>query len=113
MCVCGGGGAIRLFLQNRKATRYMYAYIYMYTHGNKLGNTFSSWEKFEKINFPFSADPEITCISYRGQATGQFMEIHNILYLCYGVQDMPYMKNTTFTEYEFAFLLLHSAKPKF
>ena len=24
-----------------------------YTHGNKLGNTFSSWGKFEKICFPF------------------------------------------------------------
>ena len=25
----------------------------IYTHGNKLGNTFSPWGKFEKIHFPF------------------------------------------------------------
>ena len=25
----------------------------MYTHGNKLGNTFSSWGRFEIICFPF------------------------------------------------------------
>ena len=24
----------------------------IYTHGNKLGNTFSPWGKFEKIQFP-------------------------------------------------------------
>ena len=25
----------------------------IYTHGNKLGNTFSPWGKFEKIHFPY------------------------------------------------------------
>ena len=37
------------------------------------------------------------------------MEIHIILSLCYGGHNIPYMKKSTFTEYEFAFLLLHSA----
>ena len=36
-----------------------------------------------------------------------------ILSLCYGGHNVPYMKNSTFTEYEFAFLLLHSAKLNF
>ena len=88
----------------------------MYTHGNKLGNTFSPWGKFEKKSiFLFSGDTEIfiTYISYPGLATDQFMEIHNILSLCCGGYNMPYAKNSTFTEYKFAFLLLHFAKLNF
>ena len=42
------------------------------THGNKLGNTFSSWKKIEKKRsvFLFSGDTEnfITCISNLGLA---------------------------------------------
>ena len=41
------------------------------------------------------------------------MEVHNILSLCcggYNIYNMPYTKNSTFTGYEFAVLLLHSAK---
>ena len=52
-------------------------------------------------------------ISYLGLATDQFMETHNILFLCYGGFNMPYNKNSTFTEYKFAFLLLQSAKLNF
>ena len=86
----------------------------IYTHRNKLGNTFSPWGKFEKKKniFISSGDTEIfiSYISYFGLATDQFMEIHNILSLCYGGYNMSYVKNSTFTEYKFAFLLLHSAK---
>ena len=32
---------------------YKLSFINKYTHGNKLGNTFSHWGKFEKIHFPF------------------------------------------------------------
>ena len=56
-------------------------HAHVISHRNKLGNTFSSSEKFEKIHFPFfSGDTEIfiTYISYLGLATGQFMEIHDI-----------------------------------
>ena len=62
--------------------------------------------------FLFSVDTEIfiTYISYLGLATGQFMDIHNILALCYGGHNVPYMKIFTFSEYEFAFLLLNSVK---
>ena len=50
---------------------------FTHTHGNKLGNTFSSSEKFqvEEIqfyNFLFSGDTEIL-ISYLPLATGQFI----------------------------------------
>ena len=38
------------------------------------------------------------------------MEVHNILFLCYGGYNAPYMKKSAITEYEFAFSLLHSAK---
>ena len=76
-------------------------------------NTFSPCGKFEKINFPFFTKIFITYISYFGLATDRFMEIHNILPLCYGGYNMPYVKNSTFTEYKFAFLLLHSAKLNF
>ena len=88
----------------------------IYTHGNKLGNTFSYWGKFEKKSvFLFSGDTEIfiTYISYLGLATDQFIEIHNILSLYYGGYNMSYVKNFTFTEYKFAFLLLHSANLNF
>ena len=87
----------------------------IYTHGNKLGNTFSPWGKFEKSIFFFSGDTEIfiTYISYFGLATDRFMAIHNILSLCYGGFNIPYVKNSTFTEYKFAFLLLHPAKLNF
>ena len=63
----------------------------LYTHGNKLGNTFSSSEMFQKSIFLLSGDTEIfiTCISYLGLATGQFMDIHNILSLCYGGHNVP------------------------
>ena len=66
-----------------------------YTHGNKLGNTLRPWGKFEKIHFPFSGDTEIfiTYISYLGLAPDQFMDIHNILSLCYGGYNVPYVKN--------------------
>ena len=87
-----------------------------YTHRNKLGNAFSSLEKFEKKNiFLFSSDAEsfITYISYLSLATDQFVEVHNIWSFCYGGYNVPYMKNSTFTEYEFAVLLLHSAKLNF
>ena len=30
-----------------------FGHIHVYTHGNKLGNTFSPWGKFKKIHFPF------------------------------------------------------------
>ena len=87
----------------------------IYTHGNKLGNTFSSWESLKKSIFLFSCDTEIfiTYILYLSLATDQFMEIHNILSLYYGGYNMPYVKNSTFTEYKFAFLLLHSEKLHF
>ena len=50
----------------------------------------------------FSGDTEtfITNILYLGLATCQFMEIHNILSLCYGGYNLPSLKNSTFTEYE-------------
>ena len=63
----------------------------------------SPWRKFEKKSvFLFSGDNEffITYISYLGLATGQFMEIHHILSLFYGGYNIPYAKNSTFTEYE-------------
>ena len=84
----------------------------IYTHRNKLGNTLALGESLKKCIFLFSGDTEffITYISYLGLATDQFMEIHNILSLCYGGCNMPYVKNSTFTEYKFAFLLLQSAK---
>ena len=87
----------------------------IYTHGNKLGDTFSPWESLEKYIFLFSGDTEIfiTYILYLGLATCQFMEIHNIFSLCYGGYNMSYVKNSTFTEYKFAFLLLHSTKLNF
>ena len=68
----------------------------------------------KKSIFLFSGETDffITCISYLGLATGQFMDIH-ILSLCYGGHNVPYMKNSTFIEYEFAFLHLHSAKLDF
>ena len=89
--------------------------IRLYTHRNKLGNTFSIWGKFEKSIFLSSGETDffITYISYFGLATDQFMEIHNILSLCYGGYNMPYVKNSTFTENKFALLLLHSAKLNF
>ena len=69
----------------------------------------------DKSIFLLSGDTEIfiTYISYLGLATDQFMEIHNILSLCYGGYNMPYAKNSTFTEYKFALLLLHSANLNF
>ena len=72
-------------------------------------------ESLKKSSFLFSGDTEIfiTYISYLGPASAQFMEIHNISSLCYGGNNMPYAKNSTFTEYKFAFLLLHSAKLNF
>ena len=92
------------------------SFIWKYTHRYKLGNTLSPWGKFEKNPFSFfSGDTEffITYISYLGLATDQFVEIRNILSLCYGGYNMPYVKNSTFTENKFAFLLLHSAKLNF
>ena len=78
------------------------------------GTLLAFGESLKKSIF-FSGDTEIfiTYISYPGLATDQFMELHNILCLCYGGYNMPYAKNSTFTEYKFAFLLLHSAKPNF
>ena len=69
-----------------------------YKHGIKLGNTFSPWAMFQKSIFLFSGDTEIfiTCMSYLGLATGQFMDIHNTLSLCCGGHNVPYMKNSTF-----------------
>ena len=59
-------------------------HIYIHTHGNKSGNTFSSLKRFEKKKKHFSffsgdTDFFITYITYLGLATGQFMEVHNIL----------------------------------
>ena len=72
-------------------------------------------ESLKKSIFPISGDTEIfiTYISYLGLATDQFTEIHNILSVCYGGYSMPCVKNSTFTEYKFEFLLLHSAKLNF
>ena len=76
------------------------------------GTLLALGEKLKKSVFLFSGVNEIfiTYISYLGLATDQFMEIHNILSLYYGGYNMPYVKNSTLTEYRFAFLLLHSAK---
>ena len=29
-----------------------FVFYVLYTHGNKLGSTFTSWEMFEKLHFP-------------------------------------------------------------
>ena len=86
-----------------------------YTHGNKFGNTLALGEGLKESVFFFSGNNGIfiTYVSYIGLATCQFMGIHNILSLCYGACNMPYLKNSTFTKYEFAFLLLHSANLNF
>ena len=79
------------------------------------GTLLALGESLKNSIFFFSGDTEffITYISYLGLATDQFMEIHNILSLYYGGYNMPYVKNFTFTENKFAFLLLHSAKLNF
>ena len=79
------------------------------------GTLLALGKKFKKSIFLFSGDTEIfiTYISYLGLATGQFMLIHNILCFRYGIYNISCVKNSTFTEYEFAFILLHSAKLNF
>ena len=73
-------------------------------------------KSLKKSIFLFSGGTEIfvTYISYLGLATDQFIEIHNvILSLRCGGYNMPYVKNSTFSKYKFALLLLHSAKLNF
>ena len=79
-----------------------------YAHGNKLRTLLAFTKSLKKSLFLFSGDTEffITCIL----CLDQFMGTHNILSLCYGGHNMPHMKTSTLTEYEFALLFLHSAK---
>ena len=76
------------------------------------GTLLAFGESLKKSIFLFSGDTEIfiTHISYLGLATDQFIETHNSLSLCYGGFNMPYVRNSSFTEYKFAYLLLQSAK---
>ena len=79
------------------------------------GTLLALGKSLKKSIFLFSGDTEIsiTCISYLGLATGQFMDIHKIFSTNYGGHNVSCLKNSTFAELEFAFFLLHSAKLNF
>ena len=94
---------------------YMLKVAFLLASSISKGTFLALEEILKKSILLFSGDTEIfiTNISYLGLAKDQFMEIHNIMSLCYGGYNMLYEKKSTFTQYKFAFLLLHSTKLSF